>query len=304
MSEKTKKFIETVALLARNEYLGREKWILPSVCIAQAALESGWNLEAKTLFGIKGNGFTATTSEYYNGHYVQIQDSFKAFPNAASAVVGYYDFLSTTPRYAMALNNTDYRDAVDKLIHTTDGAPYATDPNYIEKIISIIDQYNLTQYDERTMSSTQKSVDEIAQEVINGAWGNGEARREALTNAGYDYGTIQERVNQMLGSTTESSTPTLKSAEEVAAEVIHGDWGDGETRREALTNAGYDYSTIQDKVNQILGAESVTPAAKPIDDIAKEVIRGEWGNGSERREKLEAAGYNYDEVQSRVNEMI
>jgi flagellum-specific peptidoglycan hydrolase FlgJ len=65
MSTKTDKFIETVGVLARNEYLSRKKWILPSVCIAQAALESGWNLEAKTLFGIKGKGFVATTSEYY-----------------------------------------------------------------------------------------------------------------------------------------------------------------------------------------------------------------------------------------------
>lgn len=149
MSEKTDKFISTLAVLARNEYLTRDKWVLPSVCIAQAALESGWNLNAGTLFGIKGKGFTASTSEYYNGHYVEIQDSFRSYPNVASAVVGYYDFLADTPRYAGVINNSDYKDAVDKLIHTTDGAPYATDPNYISKVISIIEQYDLTQYDTR-----------------------------------------------------------------------------------------------------------------------------------------------------------
>lgn len=72
MSEKTTNFINTIGVLARNEFLSRDRWVLPSVCIAQAALESGWNLNAKTLFGIKGKGFTATTSEYYDGHYVQI----------------------------------------------------------------------------------------------------------------------------------------------------------------------------------------------------------------------------------------
>ena len=77
MSTKTEQFINTIGLLARNEYLSREKWILPSVCIAQAALESGWNLEARTLFGIKGSGFTATTSEYYNGNYVQMYRTVK-----------------------------------------------------------------------------------------------------------------------------------------------------------------------------------------------------------------------------------
>lgn len=57
MSEKTTNFINTIGVLVRNEFLSRDRWVLPSVCIAQAALESGWNLNAKTLFGIKGNGF-------------------------------------------------------------------------------------------------------------------------------------------------------------------------------------------------------------------------------------------------------
>ncbi len=43
---------------------------------------------------------------------------------------------------------------------------------------------------------------------------------------------------------------------------------------------------------------------KNIDDIVREVIRGNWGNGSERRRRLTEAGYNYDEVQSRVNEIL
>lgn len=38
--------------------------------------------------------------------------------------------------------------------------------------------------------------------------------------------------------------------------------------------------------------------------IAWEVIQGKWGNGSERKEKLEKAGYNYQEVQSIVNELM
>lgn len=156
MSAKTDKFIKTIAPLAVNEYLSRKKWILPSVCIAQAALESGWNLAASTLFGIKGEGFKATTTEYYNGHKVVIEDSFRTYPNVSSAVVGYYDFLANTPRYAKALNNTDYKDTVDKLIHTLDGAPYATDPDYIDKIVSIIEDYKLTEYDNRPVEEKKE----------------------------------------------------------------------------------------------------------------------------------------------------
>ena len=43
---------------------------------------------------------------------------------------------------------------------------------------------------------------------------------------------------------------------------------------------------------------------KDIDIIAKEVINGKWGNGSERKERLTEAGYNFSEVQQRVNEML
>ena len=40
---------------------------------------------------------------------------------------------------------------------------------------------------------------------------------------------------------------------------------------------------------------------KSIDEIAAEVIDGKWGNGDDRKKKLEAAGYNYNEVQAKVN---
>lgn len=45
-------------------------------------------------------------------------------------------------------------------------------------------------------------------------------------------------------------------------------------------------------------------SVKPIDKIAEEVISGIWGNGSERKTKLEKAGYDYDEVQKAVNKKI
>lgn len=43
---------------------------------------------------------------------------------------------------------------------------------------------------------------------------------------------------------------------------------------------------------------------KDIDAVALSVLRGKWGNGEERRKKLEAAGYDYHLVQLRVNELI
>jgi len=44
----------------------------------------------------------------------------------------------------------------------------------------------------------KKSVDAIAREVIQGKWGNGVDRKNRLTNAGYDYNTVQKRVNELM----------------------------------------------------------------------------------------------------------
>ena len=166
----------------------------------------------------------------------------------AGSVVGYYDFITQTPRYAGVVNNGDYRSAVDALIHTTDGAPYATSPTYISKVISIIEQYNLTEWDTREATST-KGIDELAEEVIAGQWGNGEDRRTALTNAGYDYAAVQKRVNEKLGASTPAPS---KSMDELANEVIRGEWGNGAERKQRLADAGYDYSQIQKRVNEML----------------------------------------------------
>ena len=149
MSVKTDNFINVISEYATREYLKREKWILPSVCIAQAACESGWNLNAKTIFGIKGNGVVCTTKEFVNGEYITIKDSFAYYPNIEASVVGYYDFIANTPRYKNVLNEPDYKKAVYYLQHTTDGKSYATSPTYEKTIIKLIENYDLTRFDKR-----------------------------------------------------------------------------------------------------------------------------------------------------------
>ena len=46
------------------------------------------------------------------------------------------------------------------------------------------------------------------------------------------------------------------------------------------------------------------PTLKSVDEIAKEVIKGKWSNGDERKAKLTSAGYDYSKVQTRVNELM
>lgn len=50
--------------------------------------------------------------------------------------------------------------------------------------------------------------------------------------------------------------------------------------------------------------ETQPKVLKPIATVAKEVIRGDWGNGASRKEALIKAGYNYDEVQREVNRKL
>ena len=150
----------------------------------------------------------------------------------------------------------------------------------------------------------KKSVDEIAKEVIAGKWGNGEARKTALTDAGYDYSAVQNKVNALLNSASTSTPVKKKSVDEIAKEVIRGDWGNGQERQTALEKAGYNYSEVQSKVNALLNGSSKPSNKKSIDEIAKEVIRGDWGNGQDRKDRLTAAGYDYSAVQKRVNELL
>jgi len=148
-----------------------------------------------------------------------------------------------------------------------------------------------------------KSNEEIANEVIAGKWGNGDARKSALQNAGYDYNTIQSIVNQKLSGKTASSKPALKSINEVAREVIEGKWGNGQDRFNRLANAGYDGNEVQNRVNEILGAKSVSNK-KSNETIANEVIKGLWGNGTDRKNRLTAAGYDYNAIQKIVNKKL
>ena len=99
--------------------------------------------------------------------------------------------------------------------------------------------------------------------------------------------------------------PAKKTVEELAREVIRGDWGNGQERKDRLTAAGYDYATVQSLVDKILNkSQTVKADKKSNEEIAKEVIKGLWGNGQERKDRLKAAGYDYTAVQAIVNKLM
>lgn len=129
-------------------------------------------------------------------------------------------------------------------------------------------------------TSPSGSVLSLAVGVMQGKYGNGTARKQAL---GSRYDEVQDFINHI--STASSQT--------LAQEVLAGKYGNGDTRKTVL---GSRYNEVQAIVNQ--------GGKKSIDEVAREVIRGEWGNGTARKQKLEAAGYDYETVQARVNALL
>lgn len=93
---------------------------------------------------------------------------------------------------------------------------------------------------------------ELAREVIQGKWGNGDTRKAKLKAAGYDPAEIQAIVNDLLKSKETAVNEMLKKKEAVAREVIQGKWGNGEERKSKLKAAGYDPAEIQKLVNSMM----------------------------------------------------
>ena len=160
--------------------------------------------------------------------------------------------------------------------------------------------------EERTaQKSSGKSEDEVAQEVLQGLWGNGQERYDNLTNAGYDAQAIQNHVNSLLsGETTTDYDVDNTDLNSVANEVLQGLWGNGQERYDRLTNAGYDAQAVQNRVNALLNGDYTQSDYTNLDSVANEVIQGLWGNGQERNDNLTNAGYDAQAVQNRVNELL
>ena len=137
--------------------------------------------------------------------------------------------------------------------------------------------------------------------VIEGNYSNAVKRRTLAVNGKYIRGYGVPKYDSEPKAETQKEESGKKSVTEVAKEVLAGKWGNGSARKAALEKAGYDYETVQEKVNQLAKG---TSAKKSITTIAKEVIAGKWGNDPDRKKKLEAAGYDPEAVQKKVNALM
>ncbi|KRM78567.1 mannosyl-glycoendo-beta-N-acetylglucosaminidase family protein [Lapidilactobacillus dextrinicus DSM 20335] len=133
--------------------------VLPSITIAQAILESDWGqsqLTAKynNLFGVKGdrteNTKEMTTQEYLNGEWKTVTARFRVYASYRDSLLEHAQLFhkGTTwnaNQYQHFLAAKNYQEAAKAL--ETDG--YATDPGYAEKLIELIQQYHLDDYDKQ-----------------------------------------------------------------------------------------------------------------------------------------------------------
>ena len=145
-------FIKTIAPAAQSSM--RSTHIPASFVIAEAALESGWGLsllvvEGRNLFGVKadaswhGDILTMRTREFLHGQWVIVPALWRKYPDWLSCITDHAEFLQDNPRYKAAFLHTD----VEAFTRAVAAAGYATDPDYADKIISVIRAHNLTQFD-------------------------------------------------------------------------------------------------------------------------------------------------------------
>lgn len=123
---------------------------------------------------------------------------------------------------------------------------------------------------------------------------------------------IAEEVNKRLAALEAPETP--EAAEDLYR--VRKTWEDSKSqvgaykildnaKKKADANEGYKVFDESGKcVYDPAPPKVEAPAKKTIEEIAKEVIAGKWGNGSARKDAIVKAGYDYDAVQDKVNEIL
>ena len=142
--------------IADAQRLETETGIPASITLGQIILESsgrfagglsGLAAQAKNLFGVKGTGNAGSvllpTSEVYNGKVTTVQAQFKKYNSYYDSLVDHARVLSL-PRYQTHLASAT---TVNEFAHGIKAGGYATDPQYAEKLLGVIQSNNLTQYD-------------------------------------------------------------------------------------------------------------------------------------------------------------
>lgn len=366
-------FIKTIAGYVQK-YAPQYEIKVNSPIIAQAVLESGWgrsSLASKyhNYFGLKcgsswkGKSVNLTTKEEYTkGTYTTIKDNFRVYDSMEEGIKGYFEFIQIS-RYKNLKGITDPK----KYLETIKADGYATASTYVSSLMKLIDDYDLTQYDEKEVKPMSYSRSKIVNQAkswigckesdgshkkiidlynkntsgynmtYKDAWCACFASAVAIA-CGYTK-IIPTSVNcgdlitkfKAMGCWIESDSYTPKAGdyifydwddngkgdnkgtpdhvgivEKVSGKtitVIEGNYSDSVKRRKIQVNGryirGFGVPRYSEKT-----ASTTTTKKKTVTELAKEVLAGKWGNGSDRKKRLTSAGYDYNAVQKKVNELL
>lgn len=146
--ENPEDFVQQMALPAKN--IEQKTGIPYQVVIAQSALETGWGQKiikdpsgqsSNNLFNIKadkrwgGEAVQKETLEFEQGAMVKKVEPFRAYNSLSESANDFANFISTSPRYQKALGAVSN---VEQFLNELQGAGYATDPNYAQKILNTL----------------------------------------------------------------------------------------------------------------------------------------------------------------------
>lgn len=209
-------FLNKIIPIIQNENSKRGNPLYNSVVIAQAICETGWGtsslmMKANAIFGIKatstwkGKVYNSNTKECYDGiNYTNINACFRAYDSLEQSIYDYFELITKSERYKKAINcNTPL-----ECITAIKNGGYATSPTYIDTIMAIINSNNLPIYDnvnnvENPVNNSEINIEQIAIDVINGKYGNGEERKQKLGNL---YNEVQAKVNSIYGQNVSHET--------------------------------------------------------------------------------------------------
>lgn len=203
-SAQAKEFIARIAPIIQEEAKKRG-YKLCSPIIAQACIESGFDTSLlaykfHNYFGMKcgsswkGKSVNLRTKEEYNSQLVSIRDNFRVYPDMITGVQGYFDFINTK-RY----QNLKEASTPEEYLRMIKMDGYATSSTYVTTNMNCILKYDLIKWDwNEDPEGKDKTLEEIAREVIAGKWGNGAVRKQRLRAAGYNPSLVQTKVNELL----------------------------------------------------------------------------------------------------------
>lgn len=331
---KKEEFIQKIAGYVKK-YAAAYEIKVCSPIIAQAILESGWGesrlaKDYHNYFGLKcgtkwqGKSVNlATWEEYEAGTATVISDYFRVFDNMEEGVKGYFELLQL-PRYQNLKGITE----PGRYLETIWADGYATSSVYVQKNMELIEQYQLTKYDENVSGRRAQDVLNVMCSWIGYSEANGKFRQIIDL-----YNSHQPLARGYAVQYTDEWCDTAVSAAAIQAGCVDligtecgcekhieifkekGIWIEDGTivplpgdiilynwDCQAQPNDGY--SDHIGYVESVSGQMITVMEGNYNEAVAGEVIQGKYANGEERRKKLCDMGYDPDAVQREVNRQL